>query len=73
MEKKKVLIGCSPITSRIFSGTLLKDGMTWSSDRQDVTDTAVGAVAQHLIQKQESLEFEMGGKKYLMEVKEIYK
>jgi hypothetical protein len=71
MAKKKMIIGCSPLTGTLFGGTLLKDGKTWSADRQDVTDTAVGAVAQHLIHREEAFEFEMGGKKYRMEVKEI--
>lgn len=71
MAKKKMIVGCSPISGTIFGGTLLKDGRTWSSDKQDVTDTAVGAVAQHLLHHQEALEFTLGGKNYRMEVKEL--
>lgn len=71
MTKKKLIVGCSPLTGTLFAGTLLKDGRTWSADKQDVGDTAVGAVAQHLLHHQEALEFSMGGKRYRMEVKEI--
>ena len=71
MAKKKMIVGCSPLTATIFAGTLLSDCKRWSANKQDVTDTAVGAVAQHLVQKQESLEFEMNGKKYRMQVVEI--
>ena len=71
MAKKKMIVGCSPLTATIFAGTLLSDGRKWSANKQDVTDTAVGAVAQHLVHKQEALEFEMSGKKYRMEVTEL--
>lgn len=71
MAKRKMIVGCSPLTATIFAGTLLSDGKRWSANKQDVTDTAVGAVAQHLVYREEALEFEMNGKKYRMEVKEI--
>lgn len=68
-NRKKVIVGCSPITSEIFAGTLLKDGRTWSADKQDVTSTAVGAVAQHLLQRDESVEFTYSdGERYLLKV-----
>jgi hypothetical protein len=35
-------VGCSPLTSRIFAGKVLKDG-TWGANRKDVTDSAVSA------------------------------
>lgn len=41
-------VGCSPITSKIYAGKVLKNGM-WGV-KHNVTDTAVGAVAQHLLQ-----------------------
>jgi hypothetical protein len=46
---KKLHIGTSPLTNTIFAGTVLKDGMTWSADKQDVTVDALVAVAQHVI------------------------
>ena len=35
-------VGCSPLTSKIFAGKVLKNG-TWGNVKHDVTDTAVGA------------------------------
>ena len=63
-----MIVGCSPLTSTIFAGKLLKDGRTWSASRQDVTDTAVGAVAQHLIQLDEKMQFTYKGEKYELKV-----
>lgn len=62
--------GCSPLTSRIFVGTVLKNGI-WGKDKKDVTETVVGAVAQHLIQLDQSVTFNMDGKKYILRVDEI--
>lgn len=45
--KKKLHVGASPLTGTIYAGTVLKDGYTWSTDRQDVTTDALVAVAQH--------------------------
>jgi hypothetical protein len=46
--KRKLHVGTSPLTNTIFAGSVLKDGMTWSSDKQDVTIEALVAVAQHV-------------------------
>lgn len=46
---KKLHVGTSPLTNKIFAGNVLKDGMTWSTNRQDVTTDALVAVAQHVI------------------------
>jgi len=62
-------VGCSPITSDIYAGTVTKSGL-WGK-KHNVTDTAVGAVAQHLLQKDEELRFEYMGKKYALKVVEI--
>lgn len=70
----KVKIGCSPLTSQIYSGVVLQNGM-WSNTKHDVTDTAPAAVAQHLLQKDESIEFNYGkdGKRYRLQVVEVQK
>lgn len=68
----KFKVGCSPLTSQIFAGTVKKDG-TWGVNKKDVTDTAPAAVAQHLMQLKESIEFRYGrdGKKYRLQVVEV--
>ena len=48
--KKKLHIGTSPLTNTIFAGGVLKDGMTWAANKQDVTIDALVAVAQHVEQ-----------------------
>lgn len=63
-------VGCSPLTSKIFAGKVLKNG-TWGNVKHDVTDTAVGAVAQHLLQLDEKLQFQYCGKTYELKVVEV--
>lgn len=40
----------SPLTNTIFAGSVLKDGMHWGANKQDVTIECLVAVAQHVIQ-----------------------
>ena len=63
-------VGCSPLTSKIFAGKVLKNG-TWSNVKHDVTDTVVGAVVQHLLQLDETLQFQYCGKTYELKVVEV--
>lgn len=46
---KKLHVAVSPLTNTIFAGTVLKDGRTWGSGKQDVTIEALVAVAQHTV------------------------
>lgn|GEM_PF-2394198 len=46
---KKLHIAASPLTGIIFAGTVLKDGMTWGANKQDVTIEALVAVAEHTL------------------------
>ena len=63
-------VGCSPLTSQIFAGTVTKTGL-WGKKKYNVTETAVGAVAQHLMQLEEELRFDLNGKKYALRVVEL--
>lgn len=65
-------IGCSPLTSKILAGRVLKNGM-WGATKHDVTDTAVSAVAQHLLQLDQKMEFQYQGKTYELKVVEVKK
>lgn len=67
--EKTFKVGCSPITSTIFAGHVSKKGL-WLN-KKDVTDTAVGAVAQHLLQLNQSMEFNYMGKSYVIKVEEV--
>ena len=65
-------VGCSPLTSKLYAGKVLKNGM-WGQTKHDVTDSAVGAVAQHLLQLEEKLQFTYDGEEYELKVEKISK
>ena len=46
---KKIHVGTSPLTNRIYAGHVLKDGATWGDGKQDVTGPACGAVCEYVI------------------------
>lgn len=46
---KQIHVAPSPITNRIFAGTVLKDGCTWGANKTDVTGEACAAVAKHAL------------------------
>jgi hypothetical protein len=48
MTNKKLHVSTSPLSNRIFVGTVLKNGH-WSSSKQDVTTDALVAVAEHAL------------------------
>lgn len=58
-------VGCG-ITG-IFAGTLNKKGDMWVN-KSDVTDEAVSAVAQFLLEHEEAMEFDYQGKRYRLAV-----
>lgn len=46
---KRLHVGVSPLTNRIFAGNVLKDGQTWAANKTDVTGEACAAVAMHVL------------------------
>lgn len=46
---RKLHVAVSPLTNTIFAGYVLKDGMTWAANKQDVTTDTLVAVAQYTI------------------------
>jgi len=46
---KKLHIAPSPISSHIYAGHVLADGMTWGANKCDVTGEACAAVAKHVL------------------------
>lgn len=60
-------VGCG--LSAIYAGTILKPGV-WKN-KTPVTDEAISAAAQWLLENQEAFVFTMNGKKYRMEVEEV--
>lgn len=49
--RKPIVVATSPLTNKIYAGTLLKDGVTWSENRDDVTGLACGAVVEHVMRR----------------------
>ena len=61
-------VGCG-ITG-IYAGRINKKKDMWL-EKSDVTDEACSAVAQFLMDKDESMLFEYEGKKYILTVQEV--
>lgn len=51
--KKQLHVAVSPLTNTIYAGHILKDGLTWGANKQDITNDAVIAVAQHALKFKE--------------------
>lgn len=45
--RKQIHVGCSPLSNTIYAGHVLKDGVTWSINKTNVTHEAIGAVCEH--------------------------
>ena len=67
-SNNKIRIGCSPLTGTIYAGSVLKNG-TWGNNKCDVTQEAVRAVAQNLLQTNEVLQFQYEGDWYELAVR----
>ena len=65
-------VGCSPLTSKLYAGNVLKNGM-WGNTKHDVTDSAVSAVAQHLLQLDQRMQFNYKGEEYEIKVVKVSK
>lgn len=63
-------VGCG-ITG-IFAGTTNKTSTMWVN-KSDVTDEAISAVAQFLLEHEEAMEFDYKGKRYRLAVEKIKK
>jgi len=70
MKGKIFKVGCSPISSKLYAGRVLKND-TWGKIKHDVTDSAVGAVAMHLLQREEKMQFDYQGKTYEIKVERV--
>lgn len=42
-------VATSPLTGRVYCGSVLKGGNTWAANKTDVTGEACAAVAQHVL------------------------
>jgi hypothetical protein len=46
---KNLHVSTSPLTNRIYAGSVLKDGQTWAANKTDVTGEACAAVAKYVL------------------------
>ena len=46
---RQIHVATSPLTNRVYAGSVLKDGRTWGANKQDVTGEACGAVCEHVL------------------------
>lgn len=58
-------VGCG--MTKIYAGTLNKQGNLWTR-KSDVTDEAISAVAQFLLEHEEAMNFNYHGKRYRLAV-----
>jgi len=71
-EMRKLHVGTSPLTNRIYAGHVLKDGATWGEGKQDVTGAACGAVCEHVLANGDPVMVTCNGKpKYEITVREL--
>ena len=59
------------LTGRIYAGRVNPKNQMFIGEKDDVTDTAVSAVAHHLLEEDVYIQFEVQGKTYRLEVNEI--
>lgn len=59
-------MGASPLTGTIYYGTLNTEKGMWVGKKEDVTDQAVKAVAEHLMIKKQKYAFGVKDGKYLI-------
>ena len=71
MAKNPIKVMSSMLTGRIYAGRVNPKSQMFIGEKDDVTDTAVSAVAQHLLKEEVCLQFEVQGKTYRMEVREV--
>lgn len=71
MSKNPIKVMSSMLTGRIYAGRVNPKNQMFIGEKDDVTDTAVSAVAQHLLKEEMCLQFEVAGKIYRLEVSEI--
>ena len=63
-------VGCGAFG--IYAGTLKPNGIEWRN-KSDVTDEAISAAAQYLLQHDEPMEFTYKDKRYRLGVAEVKK
>ena len=71
MSKNPIKVMSSMLTGRIYAGRVNPKNQMFIGEKDDVTDTAVSAVARHLLKEGIYMQFEVQCKNYRLEVNEI--
>ena len=59
------------LTGRIYAGRVNPKNQMFIGEKDDVTDSAISAVAEHLVKEDIVIDFEIRGKKYRLQALEI--
>lgn len=68
MSKNPIKVMSSMLTGRIYAGRVNPKTQMFVGEKDDVTDTAFSAVAQHLLKEEICLCFAVEGKAYRLQV-----
>ena len=71
MSKNPIKVMSSMLTGRIYAGRVNPKNQMFIGEKDDVTDSAIGAVAEHLVKEDIVIDFEIRGKKYRLQALEI--
>ena len=71
MSKNPIKVMSSMLTGRIYAGRVNPKNQMFIGEKDDVTDSAISAVAEHLIKKDIVIDFEIRGKKYRLQALEL--
>lgn len=69
--KNPIKIGMLPITKQIVVGRVGEKTGMWVGERTELTNDAVIAVGDYLVETRQSMIFSKEGKSYVISVKEI--
>lgn len=67
----KLNIMCSPLTPTIYMGKTNKEETMWLGEKQDITETALGAVADLIAKHGKTVQTKVKGKWYSLELIEV--
>ena len=71
MSKNPIKVMSSMLTGRIYAGRVNPKNQMFIGEKDDVTDSAISAVAEHLVKEDIVIDFEIRGKKYRLQVLEL--
>ena len=71
MSKNPIKVMSSMLTGRIYAGRVNPKNQMFIGEKDDVTDSAIIAVAEHLIKENIVIDFEIRGKKYRLQALEL--